>query len=243
MQTHHVMGIESWLAELSEGLPALADTKAGWADSLTSLASQTSSLAALHLSTDEPLTEIALALTVNNVAKGTPLFIGNSMFVRLVDMFARLDGYEVYSNRGASGIDGLIATASGTIRVHNRPSVIFVGDTSLLYDLNSLALLSHQQTPVVLVVTNNDGGAIFDLLPVPEQKKQSLYQMPHGLAFEHAAKQFNLKYVKPETLSDYEQVVASHLESGSGAMLIEIQTPPEQASAQLREFIQQLHAL
>ncbi|WP_159651820.1 2-succinyl-5-enolpyruvyl-6-hydroxy-3-cyclohexene-1-carboxylic-acid synthase [Vibrio atypicus] len=243
MQTHHVMGIEAWLAELSEGLPALADTKAGWADSLISLATQTSSLAALHLSTDEPLTEIALALTVNNVAKYTPLFIGNSMFVRLVDMFARLDGYEVYSNRGASGIDGLIATASGTIRVHNRPSVIFVGDTSLLYDLNSLALLSHQQTPVVLVVTNNDGGAIFDLLPVPEQKKQSLYQMPHGFAFEHAAKQFNLKYVKPETLSDYEQVVASHLESGSGAMLIEIQTPPEQASAQLREFIQQLHAL
>ena len=42
------------------------------------------------------------------------LFVGNSLVVRLIDAFSRLPaGYPVYSNRGASGIDGLISTAAG----------------------------------------------------------------------------------------------------------------------------------
>ncbi|MCC4821354.1 2-succinyl-5-enolpyruvyl-6-hydroxy-3-cyclohexene-1-carboxylic-acid synthase, partial [Vibrio lentus] len=90
------------------------------------------------------------------------------------------------------GIDGLVATAAGVMKANQNPLLMLIGDTSLLYDLNSLALLTHNLTPMVLVVTNNDGGAIFDLLPVPEQQKQSLYQMPHGFSFEHAAAQFQL---------------------------------------------------
>jgi 2-succinyl-5-enolpyruvyl-6-hydroxy-3-cyclohexene-1-carboxylate synthase len=42
------------------------------------------------------------------------LFVGNSLVVRLIDALAQLPaGYPVYSNRGASGIDGLLATAAG----------------------------------------------------------------------------------------------------------------------------------
>ena len=78
---------------------------------------------------------------------------------------------------------------------------------------------------------------------MPEQQKQALYQMPHGYNFEYAAKQFQLEYVKPETLPDYLQVVGSHLEQGQGTLVVEVQTPPEQASSQLKEFIQQVHAL
>lgn len=42
------------------------------------------------------------------------LFVGNSLVVRLIDALSQLPaGYPVYSNRGASGIDGLLSTAAG----------------------------------------------------------------------------------------------------------------------------------
>ncbi len=243
MQTHHVCDIEVWLNAFSKAVPVLAEQQSGWGDGLIPFANQLTELASLHLSTDTKLTEIALALTLNKLPKETQIFLGNSLFVRLVDMFSRVDGYEVYSNRGASGIDGLIATACGVVNANQQPLVIYIGDTSLLYDLNSLALLSRVTVPVAIVVTNNDGGAIFDLLPVPEQQKQALYQMPHGFEFEFAAKQFNLAYAKPETLAEYQHLLTEHLEQGKGTLLIEVQTPPEQASQQLKEFTQQVYAL
>lgn len=243
MQTHHVCDIEVWLNAFSKAVPVLAEQQSGWGDGLIPFANQLTELASLHLSTDTKLTEIALALTLNQLPKETQIFLGNSLFVRLVDMFSRVDGYEVYSNRGASGIDGLIATACGVVNANQQPLVIYIGDTSLLYDLNSLALLSRVTVPVAIVVTNNDGGAIFDLLPVPEQQKQALYQMPHGFEFELSAKQFNLAYAKPETVAEYQHLLTEHLEQGKGTLLIEVQTPPEQASQQLKEFTQQVYAL
>ncbi|KJY83535.1 2-succinyl-5-enolpyruvyl-6-hydroxy-3-cyclohexene-1-carboxylate synthase [Vibrio galatheae] len=243
MQTHHVTDIGSWLQAFSNQLSPLTKTQFGWADKLMELSHQVACLAGLHLNTDTLLDEMDLALTLNTHPKKTQLFLGNSLFVRLVDMFSRLKGYEVFSNRGASGIDGLIATAAGVVRANKTPTVIYIGDTSLLYDINSLALLSNQVTPTVVVVTNNDGGAIFDLLPVPEQQKQALYQMPHGYQFEFAAKQFKLDYCKPETLGDYSQRVNAHLESGKGTLIVEVQTPPQQATTQIKEFVRQVHAL
>ena len=137
-------------------------------------------------------------------------------------MLSSISANRVYSNRGASGIDGLVATAAGVVKVNQNPLLMLIGDTSLLYDLNSLALLTHNLTPMVIVVTNNDGGAIFDLLPVPEQQKQSLYQMPHGFSFEYAAAQFQLGYAAPETLNGYQTIIEQHFEQGQGTLIVEV---------------------
>ena len=102
MQTHHVCDISSWLDAFHAAIPALSARTSNWADGLIPLSKQLTELASLHLSTDTKLTEIAVALTVNQLPQETHIFFGNSLFVRLVDMFGRVDGYEVYSNRGAS---------------------------------------------------------------------------------------------------------------------------------------------
>ena len=91
-------------------------------------------------------------------------------------------------------------------------------------------------------MTNNDGGAIFDLLPVPTDKKQALYQMPHGYQFEHAARQFNLKYLKPDSLQQLMDASVAHLQSGSGALVIELLTPAGQASQDIQRLVQKIHA-
>lgn len=99
------------------------------------------------------------------------LFVGNSLVVRLIDALSQLPaGYPVYSNRGASGIDGLLSTAAGVQRASAKSTLAIVGDLSALYDLNALALLRQVSAPFVLIVVNNNGGQIF---PAADAAKQT----------------------------------------------------------------------
>ncbi|MGR5237906.1 2-succinyl-5-enolpyruvyl-6-hydroxy-3-cyclohexene-1-carboxylic-acid synthase [Vibrio alfacsensis] len=240
-QSHWVAEPSDWIAQS----PRRESHHTGWADKLAKdieLISQKSK--ALFASDPQSeLNEIALAIDVAKRAQGVDLFMGNSLFVRLVDMFGQLNNTEIFTNRGASGIDGLFATASGVQRARNNPMLMYIGDTSALYDTNSLALFTHTPQPTVIVITNNDGGAIFDMLPVPISHREKFYQMPHGYEFEHAAKQFGLQYCKPETLVEYQAVVTEHFTAGKGTLVVEVQTPANQATEHLRAFNKNLHAL
>ena len=88
------------------------------------------------------------------VCAGNGLFIGNSMPIRDMDMYATWahvssnqgtvpdgNGCPVASNRGASGIDGVLSTAAGFAAGLKRPVTLVVGDVSFLHDINGLNLL------------------------------------------------------------------------------------------------------
>ncbi|MGU0161618.1 hypothetical protein ACVXHB_24620 [Escherichia coli] len=54
-------------------------------------------------------------------------FVGNSLVVRLIDALSQLPaGYPAQSNRGASGIDGLLSTAAGVQRASGKPTLAIV---------------------------------------------------------------------------------------------------------------------
>ncbi len=102
------------------------------------------------------------------------LFVGNSLVVRLIDALSQLPaGYPVYSNRGASGIDGLLSTAAGVQRASGKPTLAIVGDLSALYDLNALALLRQVSAPLVLIVVNNNGGKFFFAVANAEKRARA----------------------------------------------------------------------
>ncbi|MDV7103999.1 2-succinyl-5-enolpyruvyl-6-hydroxy-3-cyclohexene-1-carboxylic-acid synthase [Vibrio sp. TH_r3] len=247
-QTHIHANIVEWVNNQLAHLASQSSTHQCWADELKQYASRVKSLLwdkeifPSQSNSELKLSEINLAALLETIANKTDLFIGNSLIVRLIDMVSALKGNRTYSNRGASGIDGLVATAAGVQRINNEAMLLLLGDISLLYDLNSLALYHHSAVPTVILVTNNDGGAIFDLLPVPTDKKQALYQMPHGYQFEHAARQFNLKYLKPDSLQQLMDASVAHLQSGSGALVIELLTPAGQASQDIQRLVQKIHA-
>ncbi|VXC92411.1 bifunctional 2-oxoglutarate decarboxylase and SHCHC synthase [Enterobacterales bacterium 8AC] len=166
------------------------------------------------------------------------LFLGNSLIVRLIDALAQLPaGYPVFSNRGASGIDGLISTAAGVQRATAKPTLAVVGDLSALYDLNALALLRHCSAPTVLIVVNNNGGQIFSLLPTPELERQRFYCMPQNVDFSHAAAMFQLHYACPENWAQLQQAVAQGWHH-NGATLIELQVPPSDGAETLQHLVQ-----
>ncbi|EIO9264385.1 2-succinyl-5-enolpyruvyl-6-hydroxy-3-cyclohexene-1-carboxylic-acid synthase [Vibrio alginolyticus] len=240
-QMHWVEPPQTWVSRISFEKSIFA----GWADRLANDVKRVHQRIEEAFLSDSAsaIDEIALAADINERTKNVDVFLGNSLFVRLVDMYGKLGGVEVFTNRGASGIDGLFATASGVQRARGNPLLVYIGDTAALYDLNSLALFSHNKLPAVLVVTNNDGGAIFDMLPVPPERRTTYYQMPHGYQFEHAAKQFGLAYLHVSTLEQFQSSVKEHLCHGQGTLLVEVQTPPNQAAETLKAFNKSLNAL
>ena len=114
----------------------------------------------------------ALQKSVCSIPPDGLIFIGNSMPIRDLNNYVESKYVSVYSNRGASGIDGLPSTALGIHLSLAKPTLLVLGDLSLMHDFGVLFTLKsmtfHQA--FVIVVINNFGGGIFGMLPVSEQK-------------------------------------------------------------------------
>ena len=159
----------------------------------------------------------------------TTLFLGNSLPIRLVDIFSTHSSTKVYTNRGASGIDGIIATAAGCVEGKGSPLVLLIGDTSFLHDLNSLQLAHKCKIPFIIVLVNNGGGEIFYMTTKGSRNKEAeiahnYFVMPHGLSAQHAAKMFNVHYFSPQTIDEF-KVVFKAAFSNMGCSVIEVITP------------------
>jgi 2-succinyl-5-enolpyruvyl-6-hydroxy-3-cyclohexene-1-carboxylate synthase len=174
----------------------------------------------------EELNEPLVARLISRyIPEGHGLCVASSMPIRDVDTFAATDGAiaPVAANRGASGIDGTVATASGFARGSGLPITLLIGDLALLHDLNSLAML--RDLPVVVVVLNNDGGAIFSFLPVARHEEffEPYFGTPQGVSFEGAAKMFGLAYELPPTTEEFVEAYSAAV-ARSAPTLIEVRT-------------------
>jgi len=146
-------------------------------------------------------------LISKNIHDLSALWLSSSLPIREMDSFAAFSGpaVPVGCNRGASGIDGTIASAVGYARGFDRPVTVLIGDLAALHDLNSLSLVRNSIQPIVLVVINNNGGGLFSFLPAAEKKDvfESFFATPHDLTFETAAKMFDLNYHCPSTREEF----------------------------------------
>lgn len=178
----------------------------------------------------------------------TQLFIGNSLPIRLMDMLSSSQGPGIFTNRGASGIDGLLATAAGCARGTGKPLVLLLGDLSFLHDLNSLQLVRNMPAPMAIILLNNDGGGIFSLLPLaqddsPAQAQAAEYfTTPHGLDAQHAAAMFGLDYRQPADHASFQRELGHALQS-SGCTLIEVKTAAGEAARQIGQMIRLVEVL
>lgn len=113
-------------------------------------------------------TEAAVARTLlRRLPAEAGLFLGNSLAVRHVDQRAPADGGGVRTatSRGTSGIEGLVAQATGFAAGLGAPTAALLGDLTTLHDLGSLVLPPSTGVPLLLVVIHNGGGGIFRRLP------------------------------------------------------------------------------
>ncbi|MBC8259649.1 MAG: 2-succinyl-5-enolpyruvyl-6-hydroxy-3-cyclohexene-1-carboxylic-acid synthase [SAR324 cluster bacterium] len=177
------------------------------------------------------------------VPKTHSFFIGNSLPVRAVDMVGSGKGADIPTalNRGASGIDGLIATACGYCSGLKRPLTLLLGDLSALHDLNSFKILADSQEQILLILLNNHGGGIFSFLPVVQQTDifEPFFGTPHNYDFRSVSAMFNLNYYKPDSIADFEKDYQQALSSNKSAVL-EIISEREQNPQQLEILRQKI---
>lgn len=135
---------------------------------------------------------------INNLPPDTHIMISNSMPVRDFDYFAPHTNKEiiVHSNRGASGIDGILSTALGLKQALNKPALLITGDMAFYYDINALLTAEKYRIPLVVILINNNGGGIFGMLPVSEYGKsfREYFVSPHDLDFSSIIRSFSGKH-------------------------------------------------
>ncbi len=168
------------------------------------------------------------------------LHLGNSMAVRYANLCGvqRL-GVRVFANRGTSGIDGCMSTAVGHALSSQRLQLLLLGDLSFFYDSNALWL---PQLPdnLRIVLLNNQGGGIFDLLPgagrLPE--KVPRLQTPHQRNARHLANDYGVAYRHCNDEAGLRQGLSWLMQSPQQIRLLEIQTDIERNSAFFKCFKQ-----
>jgi 2-succinyl-5-enolpyruvyl-6-hydroxy-3-cyclohexene-1-carboxylate synthase len=229
------------LAELNElPLPVLAP------DPFLQLSERAGRALNLLFSSDARLSEPAVLREVTRLLPAhAGLFLGSSMPVRDAEMFGSVRDHSaaIAGNRGASGIDGTIASAAGFAIGLKRTSVVVLGDLAALHDLNSLAFLRQANPPLVTVIINNHGGGIFHFLPSLQLEAQvgPWWTTPHGWGFEHAARQFGLDYHRPNTLPDFLDTFSAAISAGQPC-LIEVVTDREENAAIHRALLDAVRA-
>lgn len=125
-----------------------------------------------------------------NLPSAANLLLANSFPIRDFDTFAHShNSFYPFTNRGANGIDGLIATALGISAETNDPSFLLAGDTAVLHDMSSLLSAKRLGLTLTLIIVNNNGGAIFGAL---------------GLAQTLEANEFERIFIAPTDLTDFD---------------------------------------
>lgn len=142
-------------------------SNAAWAGAVSRAAAKAASLAA-DLSARPGSQGEAVRVAVDVLPAGGILVVGNSMPVRDVDLYVPPGPRDitVLSQRGAAGIDGLLAGAAGAAAASRRPVLALLGDVSFQHDVGGLAAAAGIETPLAIVVVSNGGGRLFEVLPV-----------------------------------------------------------------------------
>ncbi len=168
----------------------------------------------------EPL--VAAELGARLPADAT-LVVASSMPIRDVETFfpSRADPPRVLSNRGANGIDGTVSTAFGVAAASDGPVALLIGDVALAHDVGGLIAARRLGLALKIVLLDNDGGGIFDFLPVSRagEAYERHVATPHGLDFAHAAALYGLAHEPVTSAAELHAALAA-----DGAALIHVRT-------------------
>jgi 2-succinyl-5-enolpyruvyl-6-hydroxy-3-cyclohexene-1-carboxylate synthase len=106
------------------------------------------------------------------------VWVSSSMPIRYVESYfpSSPKRLRFLSNRGANGIDGIVASAAGAALASGRPTFVLIGEIALLHDIGGVLAARRAGIALTIVCVNNGGGGIFDFLPVAEHADTVAYE-------------------------------------------------------------------
>ncbi|RBO90772.1 2-succinyl-5-enolpyruvyl-6-hydroxy-3-cyclohexene-1-carboxylic-acid synthase [Nocardia puris] len=177
------------------------------------------------------------AVVLDALREGDQLLLGASNPVRDAALVANPRvNVKVLSNRGVAGIDGTVSTAVGAALAHEGRTISLIGDLTFLHDASGLLIGRGEPRPtdLTIVVANDDGGGIFELLEQGDPQYAGVFERvfgtPHGmdLAALCAAYRIPHRQVDPDELASE---LAGH---AHGLRVLEVATE--------RSSLRELHA-
>ncbi len=142
------------------------------------------------------------------------LHISNSSLIRYALLFDPIKTVNYWCNRGTSGIDGSSSTAVGSAIVSpNESHLLVTGDLSFFYDSNAW-WSKHLPENLRIIVINNGGGDIFNIIPGPKSTKQwkKIFVAEQELSAEDLSKAYGMEYFNAASLEDLD----AHLDAFFG---------------------------
>lgn len=148
----------------------------------------------------------AVKKVIQGLPKNSVLHLGNSMPVRIANFIGLNDPtIDVWCNRGTSGIDGVLSTAVGhSLAEPNRKHTLIIGDLSFFYDQNGLWLNHEFPNNLQIVILNDSGGGIFNMIPGPSSQGDltELFTTQHQRTAKLTAKEFNMYYQDASSIEE-----------------------------------------
>lgn len=129
------------------------------------------------------------AAVMDALADGDQLLLGASNPVRDAALVSYpKPAVRVLSNRGVAGIDGTVSAAVGAaLAYEGGRTVALMGDLTFLHDASGLLIGTGEPRPsdLTIVVANDDGGGIFELLEQGDPRYAGVFERvfgtPHGM--------------------------------------------------------------
>lgn len=173
--------------------------ESGWSELLAQAES-----AARSLAERAPAEAMAVVSACAALPEGGALVLSSSMPIRWAEFYVTslAAGCDVFVNRGANGIDGVVSTAAGVAHGSGRPTLLAIGDLAYLHDAGGLRALRDLASPFALLLLDNDGGGIFSHLPVAKHAAlfEPLFGTPQRCDLEAAARVAGLAHAQAPSL-------------------------------------------
>lgn len=233
------------LARRTAALPATAGYAAKWRQLETAAAQRIDAfLAAADFGEFRAVQHVMAALP-----PASRLQLGNSMPIRYANLIGcapETTVASVNSNRGTSGIDGAVSTAVGAALARGDLTTLLVGDLGFFYDRNGL-WHAHVPPNLRIVLLNNHGGGIFDIIDgpdrLPAELRGTFFLTPQPLTAARTAADHGLDYLHASDAASLEAALATFFTPGPRPALLEIETDMavnSQVFRQFKEMIAQL---
>jgi 2-succinyl-5-enolpyruvyl-6-hydroxy-3-cyclohexene-1-carboxylate synthase len=139
--------------------------------------------------------------------------VSNSLPIRDIDFFVSKNNKKihVYTNRGASGIDGINSTALGIAKASKEPTYLLIGDLAFFHDFNGIYNAVKYKIPLKIVLINNSGGGIFESLPIAQYRQffKEKFSTPLELDFSKLVKAYGCQFIRIKNWRELNQKLTS----------------------------------
>tara|TARA_R100000935_G_scaffold1439_1_gene4528 strand:+ start:82867 stop:84537 length:1671 start_codon:yes stop_codon:yes gene_type:complete len=160
--------------------------------------------------------------------KAIQLQLANSASIRYAQLFELDPSFQVFCNRGTSGIDGSTSTAIGAAVASSKQTVFITGDLSFFYDSNAL-WNDFIPNNFRIIIVNNSGGGIFRILPGDKQSDnfKTYFETKHQLTAVQMCDMYELEYTSASSEREVSSALQDFFQESERPRVLEIFTPSE----------------